>query len=322
MRPKPLSEQVAVLVGAAGPIGQATARVLARRGVRLVLAATDPEGLAAAAGAARAAGAEVETVALKGTDRAALEHVADRAEARFGGFDTWIHVTAGPLVARLEDTPEETARRLFETTYWALVHGSLVAVGRVRRRARVGSSACLVHVGSVLGERALPYLGHYAAGQHAVRAFTDALRMEVEAERLPLAVVLVKASPASAIGSVGPRYAPEAVARAVAAVAAQPTREVTVGAGGRALALAGLLAPRLTDKVLEARLPRAVPSAPVQASAAPSSGEDPSSGEGPAGEAGRAGRRASAYTWMRLNPIPVLSGAVLLGLGAYLARRK
>ena len=50
----------------------------------------------------------------------------------------------------------------------------------------------LINLASALADRAIPLQGNYCAAKHAVKAFTDALRMEVEEEGVPVAVTLIK----------------------------------------------------------------------------------------------------------------------------------
>ena len=54
------------------------------------------------------------------------------------------------------------------------------------------SGGALINVGSALSDRAIPLQGGYCAAKHALKAFTDALRMELEEEGVPIAVTLVK----------------------------------------------------------------------------------------------------------------------------------
>jgi hypothetical protein len=93
--------------------------------------------------------------------------------------------------------------------------------------------------------------GIYCASKHALKAFTDSLRMELEEERVPISVTLVRSASvdtplydkARTYLDVDPLpkppvYAPETVARAILTVAEHPHRDVTVGATGKLVVLA------------------------------------------------------------------------------------
>ena len=99
-----------------------------------------------------------------------------------------------------------------------------------------------------MSDRAIPLQGMYSASKHAVRGYTDALRMELEHDRLPITVTLVKPASintpfvdharnymAEAPTLPPPVYAPEVVAHAILRCAERRFREITVGGGGRAM---------------------------------------------------------------------------------------
>ena len=263
---KPVSEQTLVITGASSGIGLATAIEAAARGARLVLVSREPTDLEAAAERCRSRGAEVETVVADVADRAVLDLVVQRATERFGGIDTWVNNAGSGVYGLLWDIPEEDARQVFETNYWGTVHGSLAAIEHFRGRTGTTSGA-LINVGSVLSDRAIPLQGQYCASKHAVKGFTDALRMEAEKHGVPVSITLVKPSsintpyPQHAANHMdrepklpAPAYAPEVVARAILAAAEKPLRDVTVGAKDGVMAVLGGIAPRLTDKIMESAL--------------------------------------------------------------------
>jgi NAD(P)-dependent dehydrogenase (short-subunit alcohol dehydrogenase family) len=68
-----------------------------------------------------------------------------------------------------------------------VVHGALVALRQLKPHG-----GALINVGSVVSDMALPTQGMYSATKHAVKGFTDALRMELEAEVAPVSVTLIK----------------------------------------------------------------------------------------------------------------------------------
>jgi short-subunit dehydrogenase len=150
-------------------------------------------------------------------------------------------------------------RRLFEVNFWGTVYGARAAVTRLR-----GSGGALINLGSIVSDRAIPLQGAYSASKHAVKGFTDALRMELEEEGVPISVTLIKPSAidtpyfehAKNYMAVEPKppapvYAPEVVANAILRAAEHPVRDVTIGGGGRFLTALGTAMPRLTDIYME-----------------------------------------------------------------------
>jgi hypothetical protein len=127
------------------------------------------------------------------------------------------------------------------------------------------SGGTIINVGSTLSDRAIPLQGMYSASKHAVKGFTDALRMELEAEELPIHLSLIKPAAidtpykdhAKNYLSVKPTnpppvYSPETVADTILYCAENPVRDVFVGGGGKMLSTLGKFAPRLTDGYMEA----------------------------------------------------------------------
>src|SRR5512132_1526116 len=88
---KPLNKQVMVITGATSGIGLATARMAARRGASLVLAARSEEGLQLAVDDVRTMGARAVQVVADVADPSAVERISDRAISEFGAYDTWVN---------------------------------------------------------------------------------------------------------------------------------------------------------------------------------------------------------------------------------------
>ncbi|MDQ3805316.1 MAG: SDR family oxidoreductase, partial [Acidobacteriota bacterium] len=184
---KKLSEQVVVITGASSGIGLVTARMAARRGARLVVAARAEEALKQLVEEIRAAGGEAEYVVADVGREDDVWNIAKAAHDRFGGFDTWVNNAGVSIYGRILDHSTEDMRRLFDTNFWGTVYGSQIAAIHLRRHG-----GALINVGSTVSDRAIPVQGVYSASKHAVKGFTDALRMELEAEGAPVSVTLVK----------------------------------------------------------------------------------------------------------------------------------
>jgi NAD(P)-dependent dehydrogenase (short-subunit alcohol dehydrogenase family) len=294
------SGPVVVVTGGSSGIGLATARLLARRGARLVLAARGAERLAEAAAACTALGAEVLTVPTDVTDPDQVERLADAAVERFGRIDGWANVAGTSLWGRFEDIPLTTHRRLIEVDLLGVLHGCAAAVPRMLAQ---GGPAVIVNVGSIAGRVPTPWATSYTAAKHGVAGLTEALRHEL-AVRSQITVCavhppFVDTPTARASGNrtgrslrpVPPVISPERVAQHVAGLLTTPRRSVRPGLQN-VLAATYLLAPdrvgRLTARVLGRYLLRAGRPAPATDGAL----FEPS--PGPAlvrGDWGRPGRR-------------------------------
>ncbi len=264
MKLRPIRDQVIVITGASSGIGLATAREAAQQGARLVLAARAEDALRDEAEHLREAGGEAIAIECDVTDEAQVQRVADLAIKTYGRIDTWVNNAGVSIYGRIVDVEPADHKRLFETNFWGLVNGSIVAAKHFAGRPKDGQAGALINIGSVLSDRAIPLQGMYSASKHAVKGFTDALRMELQKDNVPVSVTLIKPSaintpyPGHAKNYTPnkatlppPAYAPEVVADMVLHAAQNPTREVNAGGGGLPFQILGTLAPALTDKIME-----------------------------------------------------------------------
>ncbi|MFZ3290140.1 MAG: SDR family oxidoreductase [Telluria sp.] len=258
LRLKHLSEQIMVIAGATGGIGLTTARMAASRGARLVLAADSAAALDQMAAELRRHGTVVLTVTADVGRQADVARVGMAAIERFGRVDTWINHAGSSMSARV--SPEDK-QRLFQTNFWGVVHGSLEAVRHMKTRG----GGALINLGSDLSERAVQMQGMYPASKHAVKGFTDSLRMELEKEKAPISVTLVKPAAIDALYTVHARYgmerepalpppvyAPELVAEAILYAARHPRREVFAGGAVKLMSLGRFHLPGLLDRYMRA----------------------------------------------------------------------
>lgn len=323
MRHKPLRDQVIVITGASSGIGLATARMAAERGARVVLAARSGDVLARIVGEIEAQGGRALAVTADVGQRKEVQAIADAALAAFGGFDTWVNVAGLTVYGPLREIADADHERLIQTNLWGTIYGSLVAVEHLRQRG-----GALVNVGSIASDLAFPFQGLYATSKHAVKGFTDTLRMELIAEGAQVSVTLVK--PASIDTPLPQRarnymdreptlpppiYPPEEVANAIVHAAVHPQRDIFVGGGGKLFVMGKEFAPGAYDELAPAII------------ALQKRTERPREPEGALHAPRNAGQvrgdppiyvmRTSAYTRATLHPLATT--AVGLGLAASVA---
>lgn len=281
---KKLSDQVVVITGATSGIGLSTARMADETGAKLVLVAREQNALDRLVAEFRRHGSAAIGVAADVGQRSETARVAQAAQERFGRIDTWINNAGVSIFGRLEDVPLEDQQRLFQTNFWGVVNGSLEAVKAMRRH----SGGAVINLGGEVSDRAVPLQGMYSASKHAVKGFTDALRVELEQQGVPISVTLVKPAAIDTMFTVhaknfmevepalpAPVYAPELVARAILYAAEHPKRDVFVGGAAKVMSLAGFHMPRLLDRYMRARLVR------QQRSGQPSAARRPDALHGP-----------------------------------------
>ena len=260
IRLKPIDRQTIVITGGTSGNGLATALEAAAQGAALVIAARNQVALDQVKARLEARGGRVETVRADVAEREDVERIAEVAQQAFGGFDSWVNNAAAATYGPMDRVPEADHRRVFDVNYFGALHGMMIAA----KRLRAGSGGAIVNVGSVLADRAMIDQGPYSASKHALQGATDALRMELERDGAPISVTLIKPGsihtpyPEHARNFMDqpPRlppvmYDPRLVADAILFACAHPRRELYVGGAGALISVAGTVAPRLTDLVLE-----------------------------------------------------------------------
>lgn len=259
MKLKPITEQTLVITGATSGIGLTTARMAAKKGANLVLVARNEDALRELATEINAAGGNAVYTVADVADETELREAARKAEENFGGFDTWINNAGGSIYGRVSEVPTEDLRRLFETNVWGVVNGSKIAVEHLREKG-----GAIINLGSEVSDAPVPLQTMYSASKHAVKGFTNGLRMEIEGDKLPISVTLIKPTaihtpfPENAKNYLPyepqlppPVYAPELVAEAILYSAENPKRDFFIGGMAKAHSSMALNTPRVYDKFNE-----------------------------------------------------------------------
>lgn len=326
---KRIEDQVVVITGASSGIGLATARMAAERGAKVVLVARDPEGLASARVEIEGAGGRAITVVADVASFEDVRGIARQAVEAFGGIDTWVNNAGLSIFGPVEEVPVEDARRLFDVNYWGVVHGTLTAITHLKDHG-----GAVINLGSVMSDRAVPLQGHYSASKHAVKAFTDAVRMELEKEQAPISVTLIKPG---AIDTPFPEHArnymeaepkhpppvydPSVVADAILFCAEHARRDLIVGGGGKMTA-AMQSVPRVADRYMRATM------FDGQKLKKPSRGDREDSLYEPQGGGRERGnypgtvRKRSLYTMSSMHRMATVLSAAAVGAGVVFASRR
>lgn len=125
------------------------------------------------------------------------------------------------------------------------------------------TGGAIINVGSEVSDAVVPLQGMYSASKHAVKGFTDALRVEIqEVDQAPVAITLIQPT---AVNTPFPQHGrnymdrepklptpqidPAKVAEAILEAAVDPTREKKVGVMAKINAAVAKISPALANKM-------------------------------------------------------------------------
>lgn len=167
--------RVVLVTGASSGIGEATARLAARRGDHVVLLARGPDALARVAADCDALGAASTTVtAADVSDDDAVRRAVGTAVDRHGRLDVVVSNAGVVAYGRLEDVPVEVFDKVVETN----LLGTVNLVRHVLPVLREQERGSLVLVGSIIGHIAVPEMGAYVLSKWGVRGLARQLRVD------------------------------------------------------------------------------------------------------------------------------------------------
>jgi NAD(P)-dependent dehydrogenase (short-subunit alcohol dehydrogenase family) len=170
-----LSGRTAVITGAAGGIGRATARRLAESGASVAATDVDEEGGQATAEAINDAGGEASFRRLDVTDYGAFEAALDAIAADHGSVDVLVNnAGVGHPPGRLQETSIEARDEVFRVNIEGVWNGCHAAVPRMVEQGR----GAIVNVSSLAGQVGAPGLATYSMSKGAVLNFTRSVAAE------------------------------------------------------------------------------------------------------------------------------------------------
>lgn len=160
---------LAVVTGASGGIGRASATALARRGARLLLTGRDEEALHTLA--ARTAGS---VVVADLTSASGVQAVAEAAE-RAGGADILINNAGVGWYGPIQTMQADDIQRVIDLNFLAPIRLTALMLGGMLTK-RCGA---ICFVGSVAGHVGVAHESVYAATKAGLGNFAESLRAEV-----------------------------------------------------------------------------------------------------------------------------------------------
>jgi NADP-dependent 3-hydroxy acid dehydrogenase YdfG len=174
MKLKRLDEQVIVITGASSGIGEATARLLAERGARVVVGARRTERLERLVAEITKAGAAARFRAVDVTSREDTQALVDFAKAEFGRIDVLVNNAGVMPLSPMTELKVEEWDRMIDVNIRGVLHGIAAVLPDMKARG----NGQIVNVASIGAHVVVPTGAVYCATKYAVWAISEGLRQE------------------------------------------------------------------------------------------------------------------------------------------------
>ena len=167
---------MAIVTGASGGIGEATARALHSAGYRVFGTYRRPP-------ATRSPG--IEYLACDVTNDESVKVAVAEVVSKAGRIDLLVNNAGVGLVAGAEESSLEQAKSLFDVNLFGLIRMTKAVLPTMRNQ-RAGR---IVNLSSVMGLIPAPFMALYAASKHAVEGYSESLDHEIRGSGVRVVLV-------------------------------------------------------------------------------------------------------------------------------------
>ncbi len=181
--------KVALVTGASSGIGAATARAMARAGLRVVLAARRLPVLQGLEAELTGAGAQATAVRLDLASEDSVKAMFGAIRERWGGVDAVVNCAGVAWHGLVETGNSEQWRQMTDINVLGFAFCLREAVAALKDRPL----AHIISISSMSAHRIKPggNIAYYGASKHAMRAIVDGLRMEMVQAGTPIKVSMI-----------------------------------------------------------------------------------------------------------------------------------
>ena len=170
-----LQNKTAIITGASSGLGAASARALSAKGVRVVAAALDQEGLDAIVSELKTNGGEAVGRVSDVTSLEDMKALAQFAQDSFGSVDILINNAGLMLFSTWVDLAVDDWEKMINVN----IKGYLNGVAAVLPFMLKQKSGQILNMDSVAGHQVGPSAGVYSATKFFVQAMTESMRKEL-----------------------------------------------------------------------------------------------------------------------------------------------
>ncbi|MGL6028614.1 MAG: SDR family oxidoreductase [Legionella sp.] len=171
-----IENKVIVITGASSGLGEATARLLAKKGAKVVLGARRTEKLEAIVQDIRAEGGQAEFIGMDITKPQEVQALIEKALSAFGQIDVLVNNAGLMSIAPLSELKVDEWDRMIDINIKGVLYG-IAATLPVFQKQNFGH---FINLASVAGIKVFSPGGTvYSGTKFAVRAISEGLRHEV-----------------------------------------------------------------------------------------------------------------------------------------------
>jgi NADP-dependent 3-hydroxy acid dehydrogenase YdfG len=178
----PISGRVVLITGASSGIGEATARVLADNGAKVVLGARRTDRLQKIVADIRERGGVAEYKSLDVVSREDVNAFVAFAREKFGRVDVIFNNAGVMPVSPMNALKTDEWDKIFDVN----VKGVLNGIAAVLPIMEAQGSGHIINTASTAAHAIGAQFGVYSASKYAVRAITEGLRQETDKLRVTL----------------------------------------------------------------------------------------------------------------------------------------
>ena len=170
------TRRIAIVTGASGGIGEATARALHAAGYRVFGTYRRPPATRSS---------EIEYLACDVTNDASVQAAVGEVLSKAGRVDLLVNNAGVGLVAGAEESSLEQAKALFDVNLFGVLRLTKAVLPIMRRQG----SGRIVNISSVMGLIPAPFMALYAASKHALEGYSESLDHEIRATGVRVVLV-------------------------------------------------------------------------------------------------------------------------------------
>jgi len=181
-----ISGKVAVITGGASGIGFATAKALAAKGARLVIADIEASALNQAVAELSSSGAKAEGVVCDVADLGSVQNLAQQAFSKMGAVHILFNNAGVALNGHIVDMKQSDWEWIIKVDLWGPIHGVEAFLPRMIEQKQGGQ---ILFTSSIAGLLPTEGLGVYSVAKYGVVALAETLRREVRQHNIGVSVL-------------------------------------------------------------------------------------------------------------------------------------